>query len=96
MFNCSFIGDPASEGKVEHKFDMKPHGEDIEEYAKLCRERTSKSMVKSRQIQVIDNDRGVHMRPMPGMLGLVSSNSKVILSYYILVSLQGVLCVVYE
>ncbi|KAF8075567.1 hypothetical protein N665_1080s0006 [Sinapis alba] len=76
IFSETNLGDPASEGKVEHKFDMKPHGEDIEEYAKLCRERTSKSMVKSRQIQVIDNDRGVHMRPMPGMLGLVSSNSK--------------------
>ncbi|VVA95365.1 unnamed protein product [Arabis nemorensis] len=70
------LGNVATEGKIEHKFDMKPHGEDIEEYARLCRERTSKSMVKNRQIQVIDNDRGVHMRPMPGMLGLVSSNSK--------------------
>ncbi|KAG7587147.1 Winged helix DNA-binding domain superfamily [Arabidopsis thaliana x Arabidopsis arenosa] len=67
---------PAVEGNVDHKFDMKPHGENIEEYARLCRERTSKAMVKNRQIQVIDNDRGVHMRPMPGMLGLVSSNSK--------------------
>ncbi|ESQ27583.1 hypothetical protein EUTSA_v10019027mg [Eutrema salsugineum] len=61
----------AAEGIVENKFDMKPLGEDIEEYARLCRERTSKSMVKNRQIQVIDNDRGVHMRPM-----LVPSNSK--------------------
>ncbi|KAL1198622.1 hypothetical protein V5N11_001782 [Cardamine amara subsp. amara] len=67
---------PAAEGKIENKFDMKPHGEDIEEYARLCRERTSKSMIKNRQIQVIDNDRGVNMRPMPGILGLVSSNSK--------------------
>ncbi|KAG2698480.1 hypothetical protein I3760_07G152900 [Carya illinoinensis] len=66
----------AMEGKVEHKFDMKPHGENIEEYGKLCRERTSKSMIKSRQIQVIDNDRGIHMRPMPGMVGLISSTSK--------------------
>jgi len=40
------------EGKVEHKFDMKPHGENIEEYGKLCRERTNKSMIKNRQIQV--------------------------------------------
>ncbi|CAD5317290.1 unnamed protein product [Arabidopsis thaliana] len=62
-------GCAAAEGKVDHKFDMKPYGETIEEYARLCRERTSKAMV-------IDNDRGVHMRPMPGMLGLVSSNSK--------------------
>ncbi|CAL0318992.1 unnamed protein product [Lupinus luteus] len=69
-------GNVAMEGKVEHKFDMKPHGEDIEEYGKLCRERTNKSMIKNRQIQVIDNDRGVLMRPMPGMVGLISSNSK--------------------
>jgi len=40
------------EGKVEHKFDMKPHGENIEEYGKLCRERTNRSMIKNRQIQV--------------------------------------------
>ncbi|CAL0327006.1 unnamed protein product [Lupinus luteus] len=64
------------EWKVEHKFDMKPHREDIEEYGKLCRERTNKSMIKNRQIEVIDNDRGVLMRPMPGMVGLISSNSK--------------------
>ncbi|XP_010416442.1 PREDICTED: transcription initiation factor IIF subunit beta-like isoform X3 [Camelina sativa] len=66
----------AVEGKVDHKFDMKPYGENIEEYARLCRERTSKAMVKNRQIQVIDNDRGVHMRPLPGMVGFGSSNSK--------------------
>lgn len=70
------LGKVAVEGKVEHKFDMKPHGENLDEYGKLCRERTNKSMIKNRQIQVIDNDRGVHMRPMPGMLGLVSSSSK--------------------
>ncbi|XWS41409.1 hypothetical protein CRYUN_Cryun17cG0079600 [Craigia yunnanensis] len=64
------------EGRVEHKFDMKPHEENIEEYGRLCRERTNKSMIKNRQIQVIDNDRGVHMRPMPGMIGLISSNPK--------------------
>ena len=40
------------EGKVEHKFDMKPHGTNFEEYGKLCRERTNKSMIKNRQIQV--------------------------------------------
>lgn len=42
----------AMEGKVEHKFDMKPHHANIEEYRKMCRERTNKSMVKNRQIQV--------------------------------------------
>lgn len=41
------------EGKVEHKFDMKPHNDNIEEYGKLCRERTTKSMIKNRQVQVI-------------------------------------------
>ena len=39
---------------MEHKFDMKPHEQNIEEYHKLCRERTDKSMVKNRQIQVED------------------------------------------
>ncbi|XP_047975214.1 transcription initiation factor IIF subunit beta-like [Salvia hispanica] len=69
-------GRSAMEGKVEHKFDMKPHHANIEEYRKMCRERTNKSMVKNRQIQVINNDRGVHMRPMPGMMGLITSTSK--------------------
>ncbi|XP_055803497.1 uncharacterized protein LOC129872564 [Solanum dulcamara] len=54
------------EGKIYHKFDMKPHHENIENYGKLCRERTNKYMTKSRQIQVIDNDNAKHMRPMPG------------------------------
>ncbi|XP_056853060.1 transcription initiation factor IIF subunit beta isoform X1 [Raphanus sativus] len=67
---------PAAEGTIEQKFDMKPQGEDIEEYARLCRERTSRSMVKNRQIQVIDNDRGVHMRFLPGLPNLLSSNSR--------------------
>lgn len=66
--------DIAVEGKVEHKFDMKPHNENFEEYGKMCRERTNKSMIKNRQIQVIDNDRGVHMRPMPGLVGLGANN----------------------
>ncbi|KAG6422667.1 hypothetical protein SASPL_113044 [Salvia splendens] len=72
----SFKGRVAVEGKVEHKFDMKPHHANIEEYRKMCRERTNKSMVKNRQIQVLNNDRGVHMRPMPGMMGFITSNSK--------------------
>ncbi|KAJ9186513.1 hypothetical protein P3X46_002077 [Hevea brasiliensis] len=76
VFSETSQGRVAMEGKVEHKFDMKPHEENIEEYGRLCRERTNKSMIKNRQIQVIDNDRGVHMRPMPGMIGLMSSNSK--------------------
>ncbi|XP_045805378.1 transcription initiation factor IIF subunit beta [Trifolium pratense] len=66
----------ALEGKVEHKFDMKPRHENIEDYGKLCRERTKKSQIKNRQVQVITDDGGAHMRPMPGMIGLVSSNFK--------------------
>ncbi|KAL0366076.1 UNVERIFIED_CONTAM: hypothetical protein Sradi_3497700 [Sesamum radiatum] len=66
----------AVEGKMEHKFDMKPHHENIEEYRKMCRERTNKSMIKNRQVQVINNDNGVHMRPMPGMMGFITSTSK--------------------
>lgn len=31
---------------------MKPHDQNLERYGKLCRERTHKSMTKSRQIQV--------------------------------------------
>ncbi|XP_028059348.1 transcription initiation factor IIF subunit beta-like [Camellia sinensis] len=76
VFSETNQGKVAMEGKVEHKFDMKPHNENLEEYSKMCRERTNKSMIKNRQILVIDNDRGVHMRPMPGMVGLVASSSK--------------------
>ncbi|KAK6131004.1 hypothetical protein DH2020_035253 [Rehmannia glutinosa] len=78
VFSETNQGRVAMEGKVEHKFDMKPHHRNIEEYRKMCRERTNKSMVKNRQIQVINNDRGVHMRPMPGMMGLITSTSKAI------------------
>ncbi|KAM7514104.1 hypothetical protein LguiA_003687 [Lonicera macranthoides] len=70
------VGRAAIEGKVEHKFDMKPNTQNMEEYSRMCRERTNKSMIKNRQIQVIDNDRGMNMRPMPGMIGLIASNSK--------------------
>ncbi|KAJ4702032.1 putative Transcription initiation factor IIF subunit beta [Melia azedarach] len=76
VFSETSQGKVAMEGKVEHKFDMKPHEKNIEEYGRLCRERTNRSMIKNRQIQVIDNDHGVHMRPMPGMVGLISSTSK--------------------
>ncbi|XP_068645780.1 transcription initiation factor IIF subunit beta-like [Aristolochia californica] len=69
-------GKVSIEGKVEHKFDMKPNNENMEEYRKLCRERTTKSMIKSRQVQVISNDHGAHMRPMPGMVGSMASGSK--------------------
>ncbi|CAL1374326.1 unnamed protein product [Linum trigynum] len=56
------------EGKILNKFDVKPHTESLENYGKLCRERTKKCMTRNRQIQVIDNDKGTHMRPMPGMM----------------------------
>ncbi|KAK1289101.1 hypothetical protein QJS10_CPB18g01833 [Acorus calamus] len=55
---------------------MEPHNENIKLYGKLCRERTTKAMIKTRQTQVIDNDRGVHMRPLPGMVSLNASGSK--------------------
>ncbi|KAL2468300.1 Transcription initiation factor IIF [Forsythia ovata] len=76
VFSETNQGRVSMEGKVEHKFDMKPRHQNIEEYRKICRERTNKSMIKNRQIQVIDNDRGVLMRPMPGMLGVISSTLK--------------------
>ncbi|KAL0391934.1 UNVERIFIED_CONTAM: hypothetical protein Sradi_2416200 [Sesamum radiatum] len=76
VFSQTNQGRIAVEGKMEHKFDMKPHHENIEEYRKMCRERTNKSMIKNRQVQVINNDNGVHMRPMPGMMGFITSTSK--------------------
>ncbi|XP_010934085.1 uncharacterized protein [Elaeis guineensis] len=76
VFSESNQGKFSLEGKVEHKFDMEPHSENFGEYGKMCRERTNKAMIKTRQVQVIDNDHGGLMRPMPGMVGLVPSGSK--------------------
>lgn len=76
VFSESNQGKFSLEGKVEHKFDMEPHSENYGDYSKLCRERTKKAMVKTRQILVIDNDYGENMRPLPGMVGLVPSGSK--------------------
>jgi hypothetical protein len=45
-------GNLALEGRVEHKFDMEPHSDNFGEYGKLCRERTNRSMIKTRQVQV--------------------------------------------
>ncbi|KAG6402285.1 hypothetical protein SASPL_139163 [Salvia splendens] len=42
-------GKPSVEGTINHKFDMKPHSENIEDYGRYCRERTNKSMAKPRQ-----------------------------------------------
>ncbi|XP_021744363.1 general transcription factor IIF subunit 2-like [Chenopodium quinoa] len=58
-------GNISVEGKIYNKFDMKPHYDAIESYGKLCRERTDRSMTKTRQIQVIGNDRPII--PMPGI-----------------------------
>ncbi|KAL3840270.1 hypothetical protein ACJIZ3_024861 [Penstemon smallii] len=76
VFSDTNQGKVAAEGKIDHKFDMKPHHANIDDYRKMCRERTNKSMVKNRQIQIIDNDRGALMRPMPGMMGFITSTSK--------------------
>ncbi|KAK4724490.1 hypothetical protein R3W88_027269 [Solanum pinnatisectum] len=75
IFSESGQGRVSVEGKIYHKFDMKPHHENIENYGKLCRERTNKYMAKSRQIQVIDNDNAKHMRPMPGFFATKASGS---------------------
>ncbi|KAK9124316.1 hypothetical protein Sjap_013918 [Stephania japonica] len=76
VFSQTNQGKVSAEGKVLHKFDMKPHNEHMGDYGKLCRERTKKYTTKSRQLQVIENDRGGHMRPMPGMVGLASFGFK--------------------
>ncbi|GER43240.1 transcription initiation factor IIF subunit beta [Striga asiatica] len=75
VFAESSQGKPSVEGKIYHKFDMKPHNENMEDYAKLCRERTNKYMTRTRQIKIIDDDSGMRMRPMPGMIDMKSSVS---------------------
>lgn len=67
-------GKVAIDGKVEHKFDMKPHHQNIEDYRRLCRERTNKFNVKTRQIQMIDSDHGGGYNPMQGMMDFSSYN----------------------
>ncbi|KAD2804895.1 hypothetical protein E3N88_38272 [Mikania micrantha] len=77
VFSESKQGKVSVEGKIYHKFDMKPHSDNMEEYGRLCRERTNKYMTKTRQIQVvIENDNGSHMRPMPGKGLVKGSDSK--------------------
>lgn len=41
--------------------------------------------------KVIDNDRGVHMRPMPGMIGLTASGSKVFIFLLLTISVAYML-----
>ncbi|KAI4339240.1 hypothetical protein MLD38_024202 [Melastoma candidum] len=67
VFSESTEGKMAVEGKILNKFDMRPHEEQIEKYGKLCRERTNKAMNRTRQIQVIDNDKcgTTFIRPLP-------------------------------
>ncbi|KAJ4826408.1 hypothetical protein Tsubulata_048832 [Turnera subulata] len=76
VFSESSQGKICVEGKILNKFDMRPHSRNLENYGKLCRERTNKSMAKGRQIKVIDNDTGSHMRPMPLMLDSSLSDKK--------------------
>ncbi|OEL23656.1 hypothetical protein BAE44_0015325 [Dichanthelium oligosanthes] len=73
IFSESNQGTYACEGKVENKFDMKPHSENLAEYGKLCRERATKSMAKPRRVEVLVDDHGNRMRPMPGITGLIPS-----------------------
>ncbi|KAG2601050.1 general transcription factor IIF subunit 2-like [Panicum virgatum] len=75
IFSESNQGKYACEGKVENKFDMKPHSENLAEYGKLCRERTTKCMAKPRRVEVLADDHGSRMRPMPGMVGLMPSSA---------------------
>ncbi|KAH8961167.1 hypothetical protein BDL97_05G036800 [Sphagnum fallax] len=53
IFSETPQGRVAVEGKVEHKFDMKPTnmGNNDEAYRKLCRDRLNKSMLKTRTTQ---------------------------------------------
>ncbi|KAL2555514.1 Transcription initiation factor IIF [Forsythia ovata] len=64
-----FQGELSVEGKVYHKFNMRPHDENIEDYEKLFRERNNKYMATTRKtqtstfaLQFID---GKHMKPIP-------------------------------
>ncbi|MCL7022769.1 hypothetical protein MKW94_010231 [Papaver nudicaule] len=76
VFSQANEGKIAVEGKVLQKFDMKPHSESIQDYSRLCRERTNKYMVKTRQVKVIENDRGEHMMPKPAILSSMPSIPK--------------------
>ncbi|KAI3995186.1 hypothetical protein MKX01_031988 [Papaver californicum] len=76
VFSQMKEGKIAVEGKVLQKFDMKPHSESIQDCSKLCRERTNKYMVKTRQVKVIENHRGEHMMPKLAILSYMPSNSR--------------------
>jgi len=75
IFSETSEGEISIDGKVEHKFDMKPHSQNIDDYWWLCQERTSKSNFRTRQVQVIDNDHGGY-NPMQGMMDFSTILSK--------------------
>ncbi|KAI3458987.1 hypothetical protein Pfo_015650 [Paulownia fortunei] len=65
VFSESSQGEVSVEGKIHHKFDMKPHPDYFDDYAKLSRERMEKSMIKTRQTKRIEYDHD-GMLMMPG------------------------------
>lgn len=69
IFSETPPGKLAVEGKVEKKFDMKPNDLSSDEYRKVCRERLDKSRIKTRTVQVLENDHGVFIRPSPVAVG---------------------------
>ncbi|KAJ1285615.1 hypothetical protein BS78_03G292100 [Paspalum vaginatum] len=75
IFSESSQGKLSCEGKVETKFDMKPHRENLVDYGKLCRQRTNNSMVKLRKTELIPDDNGKGMRLLP-VLPLVNPGPK--------------------
>ncbi|TXG49568.1 hypothetical protein EZV62_025443 [Acer yangbiense] len=87
VFSESSQGKLSIEGKILNKFDLRLHQDSMENYEKICRERTNKYMTKSRQIQVIDNDKGLLMRPMPGMI-IPTSTFNVLLANFVLCYLK--------
>eukprot|EP00249_Psilotum_nudum_P011002 c22906_g1_i1 orf=743-1531(-) len=76
IFSETAQGKLAVEGKVEHKFDMKPNDFSNDEYRRLCRERLHKYTLKARPIQVLENDYGDLMRPSPVAAWPISTSKK--------------------
>ncbi|KAG6539304.1 hypothetical protein ZIOFF_004468 [Zingiber officinale] len=68
VFSKSNQGKISVEGKVECNFDMEP--QNLRAYSNLCRDRTNEAAV-------LENDHGMFMRPMPGIVvGQLPSSSK--------------------
>ncbi|XP_051226808.1 uncharacterized protein [Lolium perenne] len=76
VFSESNQGKFACEGKVGHKFDMEPHRENLADYAKLCRERTKKSMIKTRKVHVLDKHHGMGVRQMIQLINAAPKEKK--------------------